>query len=157
MASTSLASSSMGALCSGNHISLSLSVVNSEVEEDQEDPNMPSKYNMFLEDVGGLLKAIHVTLGIEEEKKKLSLHDRMYSGLNDPKGHTFPVHSLISDMIKNEWQEPEKKPFFSRYLKRRFPFREDTEVPKFDAAFSQISKSADLAFEDMGYFEGFHG
>lgn len=53
--------------------------------------DISSKFKMSLEDVGELLKAIHATLGIEEEKE-LTFHDQMYSGLN-LKGCTFPVHS----------------------------------------------------------------
>lgn len=51
--------------------------------------------------------------------------------------------------------DPERKPFFSRALKRRFPFSEDSvsvwnKNPKVDAAFSQVSGPTDLTFEDMG-------
>ena len=89
------------------------------------------------------------------EKKDLDLHDRMYVGLSEPKGRTFPVHSVISEVILREWQDPEKKPFFSKSHKRRFPFEEDpstvwNKVPKLAAAFSQVSRSTDLSFEDMG-------
>ncbi|XP_073476117.1 lamina-associated polypeptide 2, isoforms alpha/zeta-like [Aquarana catesbeiana] len=130
------------------------SVKDSE-EEGEEAEVAPSKFKLSLEEVDGLLKAIHVTLGLSEEKKELSLHDRMYAGLNEPKGRTFPVHSVISDAITKEWQDPEKKPFFSRAHKRRFPFEEDPsavwhKVPWLDAAFSQVSRSTDLSFEDMG-------
>lgn len=73
----------------------------------------------------------------------------MYAGL------TFPVCSVISETIRKEWADPEKKPFFPSAHKGHFPFNEDPEslwnkVPKLDAAFSRVSRSTDLAFEDMG-------
>lgn len=135
--------------------SVSLAPDDTDSEEEENESDTASKYKLSLEEVGGLLKVIHATLGIEEEKKELSLHDRMYAGLGDSKGRSFPVHSVITDMIKKEWLEPEKKPFFSRAHKKRFPFEENPDsiwnkVPKLDSAFSQVSKSTDLAFEDMG-------
>lgn len=59
------------------------------------------------------------------------------------------------DSVKKERQDPERKPFFSRALKQRFPFLEDpvsmwNKCPKLDAAFSQVSGHTNLAFEDMG-------
>ena len=85
--------------------------LNSDSEnEDEAEP--ASKYKLSLEEVAGLLKMIHATLGIEEEKKELSLHDRMYAGLGDTKGRVFPVHSLITEMIKKEWVEPGEEPIF---------------------------------------------
>ena len=123
--------------------------------ETEEETGSPAKFKLSLEEVDNLLIAIYATLGLGEEKKDLSLHDRMYAGLCEPKGRTFPVHSVISETILREWQEPEKKPFFSKSHKRRFPFGEDpsaiwNKVPKLDAAFSQVSRSTDLSFEDMG-------
>lgn len=117
--------------------------------------NAPSKYKLSLEQVDGLLRAIYATLGLEEgAKKKLSLHDRMYAGLSEPKNHTFPVHAVITETIQ-EWSELERKPFFPRAHKTRFPFDEDpaplwNKVPKLDAAFFLVSRSTDLAFKDMG-------
>ena len=124
----------------------------SEFEEEAESA---SKYKLSLEEVAGLLKVVYATLGIQEERKELSLYDQMYAGLGDTKSRVFPVHSLITEMIKKEWLEPEKKPFFSGSHKRRFPFEENPEaiwnkIPKLDTAFSQVSKSTDLTFEDMG-------
>lgn len=126
-----------------------------EEEEEEEEADAPSRYKLSLEQVDSLLKAIYATLGMEEEKRELSLHDRMYEGLGEATGRTFPVHSVISETIKKEWADPERKPFFPRAHKRRFPFNDNPEslwnkVPKLDAAFSQVSRSTDLAFEDMG-------
>ena len=91
-------------------------------EEEDELENISSKYKLSLEQVDGLLKAIHETLGLEEERKELSLHDRMYAGLGEPKIRTFPVHTVISEAIKKEWTNPEKKPLFAKAQKKRFPF-----------------------------------
>ena len=132
-------------------------VPDSEDSEESEGESVghPSKFKLSLEEVDGLIRAIHLTLGLSEEKRDLTLHDRMYAGLGESKGRVIPVHSVISETIVREWQDPEKKPFFPKAHKRRFPFEEDqtavwNKVPKLDAAFSQVSRSTDLAFEDMG-------
>lgn len=75
--------------------------------------------------------------------------------LGNKKRKDFPVHDVLVEAIKNEWKDPERKPFFSRALKRRFPFSEGeslvwNKTPRLDAAFSQVSRQTDLAFEDMG-------
>ena len=127
----------------------------SEEEAREGDSRKPSRYKLSLEDVDHLLEAIYATLGIQTEKKPLSLHDQMYEGLGDQESKNFPVHDVLIEAIKKEWQEPERKPFFSKALKRRFPFSDDpssiwNKTPKLDAAFSQVSRHTDLAFEDMG-------
>lgn len=127
----------------------------SEGEEAEGESTRSSRYKLSLEEVEELLGAIHTTLGIQEERKKLSLHDQMYKGLGEHKRKVFPVHEVLVDAIKKEWQDPERKPFLSKALKRRFPFAEEEALvwnksPKLDAAFSQVSRHTDLAFEDMG-------
>lgn len=97
----------------------------SEEEEGEGVEVAPSKFKLSLEEVDGLLGAVHVTLGLGEETKGLTLHDRMYAGLSEPKGHTFLVHSVISDSIKRDWQETERHFFFSKAHNRRFPFEEE--------------------------------
>lgn len=47
------------------------------------------------------------------------------------------------------------RPFFSRALKCKFPFSENevsfwNKSPRLNAAFSQVARNTDLAFEDMG-------
>ena len=126
-----------------------------EEEQEEEDSSKSSKFKLSLEEVDDLLKAIYTTLDIQEEKIQLSTYDKMFQGLDDSKRRVFPVHKVLSDTIKKEWKDPERAPFFSKTLKRRFPFEDgDTELwnkkPKVDAAFSQVSRRTDLAFEDMG-------
>ena len=58
----------------------------SEFEEEAESA---SKYKLSLEEVAGLLKVVHATLGIEEEREELSLYDQMYAGLGDTKSRCF--------------------------------------------------------------------
>lgn len=79
----------------------------------------------------------------------------MYQGMDEVKHRVFPVHNVLTDSIKREWKDPERTPFFSRSLKRRFPFDDNSaqvwnKRPKLDAAFSQVSRNTDLAYEDMG-------
>lgn len=87
----------------------------SEEEKGNRAEVAPSKFKLSLEEVDGLLGAIRVTLGLSEEKE-LTLHNCMYAGLGEPRVQTFLVNSVISDSIRKEWQELEK---------RRFPFEED--------------------------------
>ncbi|PIN99416.1 hypothetical protein AB205_0178640, partial [Aquarana catesbeiana] len=54
--------------------SVSLAPDDTHSEEEENESDAASKYKMLLEEVGRLLKVIHATSGIEEEKKKLSLH-----------------------------------------------------------------------------------
>ena len=128
----------------------------SEAEEGDEDKDpTPSRYRLSLEEVDDLLKTIHTTLNIKEDKAQLSLYDKMFQGLEEVKYRTFPVHKVLSEAVKREWKDPERAPFFSKSLKRRFPFDEDVaqvwnKKPKLDAAFSKVSRNTDLAFEDMG-------
>ncbi|XP_077319390.1 uncharacterized protein LOC143941218 isoform X2 [Lithobates pipiens] len=131
-----------------------ISFRDSEEEEEEED-SRGSKFKLSLEEVDDILKAIYTTLKIQEEKVQLSVHDKMYQGLDETKRRVFPVHRVLSDSVRKEWKDPEKAPFFSKALKRRFPFEDkDSEVwnkkPRVDAAFSQVSRRTDLAFEDMG-------
>ena len=124
-------------------------------EEEKEEVASSSRYKLSLEEVDELLKAIYTTLEIAEEKVQVSLHDRMYQGLEQTKRRVFPVHKVLTESIEKEWKDPERAPFFSKSLRRRFPFEEDTahlwnKKPRVDAAFSQVSRRTDLAFEDMG-------
>ncbi|PIN88341.1 hypothetical protein AB205_0081150 [Aquarana catesbeiana] len=126
-----------------------------EADEEKESSSSSSRYKLSLEEVDDLLKTIHTTLNITEDKALLSLHDKMFQGMGEVKHRMFPVHKFLSETIKREWKDPERAPFFSRSLKRRFPFEEDsTQVwnkkPRLDAAFSHVSRNTDLAFEDMG-------
>lgn len=127
----------------------------SEAEGGDGDPVRPSRYKLTLDEVDDLLGAIHTTLGIQDERKVLSLHDQMYEGMGEQKKKVFPVHQVLVDAVLKEWQDPERKPFLSRALKRRFPFSEEetavwNKSPKLDAAFSQVTRQTALAFEDMG-------
>lgn len=118
------------------------------------DSHDSSNCKLSLEDVDNLLKAVYTTLEIEEEEVHLSKHDLMYTS-HKKNARVFPVHSSLLDVIKQEWNSPDKKPFFPRTLKRRYPFDNSGEqpwnkIPKVDASLSRISKGTDLAFEDSG-------
>lgn len=83
------------------------------------------------------------------------LHDQVYQGFGEHKKRVFPVHEVLVEAVKREWQDPERKPFFLRALKRRLKFFEDeasvwTKTPRLDTAFPQVSRHTDLAFEDTG-------
>lgn len=85
----------------------------------------------------------------------MSLHDKMFQGVGEVKHRVFSVHTFISETVKREWKDPERAPFFSKSLKLRLLFEDDSDQvwnkkPKLDADFSQVSRNTDLAFEDMG-------
>lgn len=61
-------------------------------KEGEEADLRTSRYKPSLEEVDDLLKAIYMTLGIQEEKIQLSVHDKMYRGLDESKHRVFPVH-----------------------------------------------------------------
>lgn len=133
----------------------SLEESGSDTEPRDRESTRGSRFKLSVEDVDDLLKAIYTTLELKEEEVQLSKHDLMYKGLHKRKSRVFPVHSSLVDTIKLEWDNPERKPFFSSNLKRRFPFDEDTaqpwnKNPKLDAPLSKVSKNSDLAFDDMG-------
>lgn len=66
-------------------------------------------------------------MDIQEERKPLSSHDQMYQSLSlgEQKLNLFPIHEVLVESIKKEWRDSEKKPSFSKSLKRRFPIDED--------------------------------
>lgn len=102
------------------------------------------------------MSAIYDTLEIEEETQ-LTRHDKMYEALGKKKAKVFPIHKVLSDLVRKEWAKPDKV-FFPSSFKRRFPFDESPEVvwnknPKLDAPLSKVSKQSDLAFEDMGHLK----
>ncbi|PIN97262.1 hypothetical protein AB205_0124080, partial [Aquarana catesbeiana] len=97
----------------------------SEGENQDGESRRPSRYKLSLDEVEELLGSVYTTLGIQVDKKPLSLHDQTYKGLGEQKKKVFPVHKVLVETVKKEWQDPERKPFFSRSLKRRFPFSDD--------------------------------
>ena len=122
--------------------------------EGEEDSSRAARYKLSLDDVGDLLNAIYDTLDIQEEQVQLSRHDLMYQG-NATRTKVFPVHKSLIDMILREWEQPERRPFFSGSLKRRFPFESDVshpwnKVPRLDAPLAKVSRRTDLAFDDLG-------
>lgn len=60
-----------------------------------------------LEEMEGLLKAIHDTLEIKEaEDKELSVDDQVYAGLQTKQSKTFPNHATLKEkrFFKNFFQ-----------------------------------------------------
>ena len=72
----------------------------SDSEKTEAGSSKVSRYKLSLEEVEELLETIHATLGIVEEKKTLSLHDQMYSGLGEQRKRVFPVHEVLVNAIK---------------------------------------------------------
>lgn len=122
--------------------------------DEEEEDSWASRYKLSLEEVDDLLKVIYMTLEIQEERVELSVHDKMYQGLDETKP-VFPVHRVFLDAIRKEWKDPERGSFFSKTLRRRVPFEEkETEIwnkkPRVDTVFSLVSHRTELAFKDMG-------
>lgn len=69
----------------------------------------------------------------------------MYQDLGEQERKFFPVHKVLVEAIKKEWQDPKIKPFFSKVFKQRFPFSDDpasvwNKISKLDTAFFQVSR-----------------
>ncbi|XP_068089124.1 lamina-associated polypeptide 2-like [Hyperolius riggenbachi] len=124
--------------------------------EDPEDAFKSSRFKFASEETEELLKAIYSTLDIPQKKiSEKSLHDKLYMGMEPSEQLCFPVHNSMKNLITLQWKEPDKKLFISKGFKRRFPFSEEDaklweSCPKLDAAFSQVEKDNELAFEDLG-------
>ncbi|PIO24885.1 hypothetical protein AB205_0183080, partial [Aquarana catesbeiana] len=110
------------------HTSSTARRVVSESEEEEKDESSGSDG----EKVEDLLKTIYTTLNIKEDKTQLLLHDKMYQGMDEVKHRVFPVHKVLTNSIKRKWKDPERAPFFSRSLKRRFLFE--------DSFFADVAK-----------------
>lgn len=111
--------------------------------DESEGDTLMGKFRFPASETGELLKFIWDTLGIKEKQSDLSLHYKLYAGLQPRIGRTFPVHQSMKDLILSVWAEPEKKLQFPPNLKRRFPFSpEDSAVwdhcPKLDAPLAKI-------------------
>lgn len=111
--------------------------------EGEDDSSRVFRYKLSLDDVGDLLKAIYDTLEIRKEQVQLSRYDLMYQGSSAHKARVFPVHKSLIESILLEWEQPEKRPFFSGSLKRRFPFEADAshpwnKIPKLDAPLAKV-------------------
>lgn len=46
----------------------------------------------------------------------LSKHEMMYQGQQKNKFKVFPVRQVMSEVVRKEWADPEKKPFFAASL-----------------------------------------
>ncbi|XP_068128539.1 lamina-associated polypeptide 2, isoforms alpha/zeta-like [Hyperolius riggenbachi] len=123
------------------------------------DPKKVSRFRFPADDTEQLILAINKTLNIEPEKTKdISVHDRLYQGMEPAEPLTFPIHISTKNTIMSQWKYPDKKLFMSKGFIKRFPFKEDdvkmwNRCPKLDAAFSQVNKQNELAFEDLGYLK----
>ncbi|XP_077319428.1 von Willebrand factor A domain-containing protein 5A-like [Lithobates pipiens] len=76
----------------------------------EEDSSRGSRYRLSLDNVGDLLKAIYDTLEIREELVQLLKHNLMYQESS--------VQKSLVESILLEWEQPEKRLFFSGSLKR---------------------------------------
>lgn len=91
-----------------------------------------------------------------KKKRHWSLHYQMYQkslGGTEKEGVPGPLYlgqSHQEGMTRSQKRKP-----FSRALKQTFSFAEEEALvwnksPRLDAAFSQVSRHTDLAFEEMG-------
>ncbi|PIO24691.1 hypothetical protein AB205_0000360, partial [Aquarana catesbeiana] len=62
----------------------------SEGENWDGESRRPSRYKLSLDEVEDILGAVYTTLGIQVDKKPLSLHDHMYKGLGEQKSVPSP-------------------------------------------------------------------
>ncbi|KAG8539055.1 hypothetical protein GDO81_021544 [Engystomops pustulosus] len=132
----------------------------SEEEGEKEDVSSASEEELsgrplFLaEDTEGLLRMVRSSMDIEEKKPHKSVQDIMFEGLTERKRRTFPIHDTIRALISKEWQNPDKKSYIPRAIKRKYPFDESATSgwglpPKVDASIIKISRGTSLPFEDI--------
>lgn len=118
-----------------------------------EEPEVDSVFQG--EDIEPLLKAIRATLEIEDPKVERSTEDRIFEGLGSRRKRTFPIHRSIKDLIQREWKYPDRKVYFPRSNKRKYPFEEGEtsswdRAPKLDGALTKMMKRTSLPIEDAG-------
>lgn len=119
-------------------------------DEDSEEDNI-----FHSDDTEPLLKAIRATLELEDPIVERSVEDRVFEGLGGKKKRFFPLHKTVKDLIQREWKNPERKAFFSKSQKRKYPFEEEgttswDRAPKLDGAITKISRKASLPIDDAG-------
>ncbi|XP_068102520.1 lamina-associated polypeptide 2, isoforms alpha/zeta-like [Hyperolius riggenbachi] len=119
------------------------------------DTDKPHKFAFATDALKLFLKAMRDTMGIKTEEKTLSPLDHMYESLSDPEVVFIPVHSSLKNMIKREWDNPERRAFWPKSLANKYPFDPNDQKfwgpsPKLDPALSKVSRKSDLQFEDFG-------
>lgn len=72
------------------------SMLDSE-EDDKEKEIRASCNKLTLEEVDDLLKPVYTTLDIQEEKMQLSIHNRVYQGLEEAKHRVFTVIKVLTE------------------------------------------------------------
>ncbi|XP_068090696.1 uncharacterized protein [Hyperolius riggenbachi] len=143
----------------GGQVNRELSQDDMSDQSDTDEKLMFSRFRFPVEETDELVRAIHTTLNINQTTPApVSIHDKLYSGM-DPTPHlNFPVHPSTKNLINTQWKYPEKKLFISRGFRKRFPFSEEDAklwegCPKLDAAFSLMNRENELAFEDLGFLK----
>ncbi|XP_068091949.1 uncharacterized protein [Hyperolius riggenbachi] len=143
----------------GGQVNRDLSQDDMSDQSDTDEKLMFSRFRFPVEETDELVRAIHTTLNINQTTPApVSIHDKLYSGM-DPTPHlNFPVHPSTKNLINTQWKYPEKKLFISRGFRKRFPFSEEDAklwegCPKLDAAFSLMNRENELAFEDLGFLK----
>lgn len=80
------------------------------------------------EDIDLLLKSVRATMQLEEPKVDKSVEDRMFEGLENKKKRVFPIHKNVWGLIRREWKHPDRKVFFQRAQRRKYPFDEEAVI-----------------------------
>ncbi|XP_044151526.1 uncharacterized protein LOC122939522 [Bufo gargarizans] len=124
-------------------------------DSDSSSEDLTGKPLFRVEDTDLLLKAVRSTMELEEEKESRSRPELMFESLKPKKSRVFPIQDCIKDLIKREWEKPDKKFFIPRAVKRKYPFDDQEvsawqEVPRVDAPVAKINKKSALPFEDLG-------
>ncbi|KAG8598633.1 hypothetical protein GDO81_002683 [Engystomops pustulosus] len=106
------------------------------------------------EDTERLLQMVWVTVDTEEKKESTFYRDVTFEGSEEKRKFIFPIHSTISDLIFEEWKNPEKRSFIPTAVKRKYPF--DSEAtsswgcpPKIDVSITKIVHSSSRPVKEM--------
>ncbi|XP_041440686.1 lamina-associated polypeptide 2, isoforms alpha/zeta-like [Xenopus laevis] len=95
-----------------------------------------------------LIKKVRSTMDYFEEIEALPSTSQVTK-----RSKTFPVHSVMKELMKREWKEPEKAPTITKRHKLLFPIQEEElqsweAPPKVDIAIARLSKKTVIPVED---------
>ncbi|XP_071994162.1 uncharacterized protein [Engystomops pustulosus] len=110
------------------------------------------------EDMERLLQIVRATMDIEEKIEPKFNWDIMFERLAQKHKLIFPIHSTISDIIFEEWKNPDKKSFIPSGVKRKYPF--DSEAtsswgfpPKIDVSINRINQRSSDPFNGRWFLK----
>ncbi|VEL13085.1 unnamed protein product [Protopolystoma xenopodis] len=111
-----------------------------------------SESNFDLEKVEPLILALRKILELDSEDGSSTNHDKMFK-YRKKANHLLPIHKVIKEEIKTEWEQPDQKFFVTKKMNKMYPFdTEETkdweEPPKVDAAITRVARKTTLPVDE---------